>query len=82
MNAKNPKLPRGASKSPAARTLKVRVDPGTTKRERDAFARQILDRMIPEFGPVQFTKADLFREMAKQPMPDELIQKLAAEAER
>jgi len=57
-------------------------DFAAVKCERDAFARQILDRLMPEFGPIAFTKAELFEEMSAQPAPDELIRHLAAESER
>ena len=50
--------------------------------ERDAFARQILDRMMPEFGPINFSKTQLLEEAKGLPTPDDLIAKLASESER
>jgi hypothetical protein len=64
-----PKKPRGA----AARKAE------TVRSERDAFARQILERIMPEFGPINFTKSKLFEEMVKHPTPDELIRQLELE---
>ena len=83
-NTKKAKLSRRSPKSPtrpngargaAARTADI------VKLERDSFARQILDRLMPEFGPIDFTKAELFEEMAKHPTPEELIRQLASESE-
>lgn len=51
------------------------------KAERDALAEALLDRLMPVFGPIDFNKQDLFREIEKQPSLDELIESLPAESE-
>lgn len=85
MNAKKPKSPTSPPKSPSrrkARATTARQAEATVKLERDAFARQILDRMMTEFGPINFTKAELFEEMSRHPTPEELIRQLVAQSER
>src|SRR5262249_18472457 len=58
---------------------KLKSDFETVKAERDAFARYILEQLMPEFGPINFTKAQVLKEAKRNPTPEQLIARLSAE---
>jgi hypothetical protein len=47
------------------------------KTERDEYARELLRRSMPEFGPIEFTKRELFGMLGTMPPIGDIIDELA-----